>query len=519
MKRVIQVIFILACVLALGLVLFYFLRNNAESIQASVPVARRLAVVQTDVSGGQQDSSLPRIPDAKIPPEQDEVVLDAIDLNLDSNEELEQVIVVRSARVLNSKVSIVIADFQPATGNYYRLWKGQTLASKPNAFVIQPRDLFGNGEIELLCFGLDEQNRQTLTIFARTHGKGPAYKTIFSEAGQNIVVSDISGEGVATSGSAHQSKIQYPEISVYVTASGAQSPFDQTRIFYRWDIRNERYMKIGEEFVPGTNIESQAMANILTGSVSDFETYLNGLWVQSPSDNRGDTSVYFDTTNKHILLFSPSTQEEWDWESSSPGSTGILASSHDSTIPQLLRLFDIRLIGQDRIQLRVIDQQSIRFQVDEGWNGVYERKKGMEDTSNSKMKIGPVSFDSVSHSIAAKLSTTGANSLLRIEDLNGFYTSDTGVKLKIVQGAFTLVEGKNHLRGYADIFSVESTPVLDLSLINHADIPSGRKTYIVSILSRQNGRPSRISLAPARVETDHVEPLYIPSLFFTRSDH
>ncbi|HWP69314.1 MAG TPA: hypothetical protein VN437_08425, partial [Rectinemataceae bacterium] len=246
MKRVIQAILIVAFILAFGLFIYFFARMRQENLQASLPVAGRMVDLGTSVgSENHGETSSPAKNRAKISPEWGETFLDTLDMNLDEDEDLEQVIVTKNSLAESAKISIVIADFQPATGSYYRLWKGETLASKPNAFVVQPRDLINDGSAELLCFGIDDSNYQTLTVFKRASQGSSAYTRIFAATGLNIAVVEQADD--ASRGSA--------VINVFESAAGGASPLDQKKTSYAWNPSRKAYSKEAEIFVPGANIE------------------------------------------------------------------------------------------------------------------------------------------------------------------------------------------------------------------------------------------------------------------------
>ena len=141
MKRAISAIFLISFSLAFAMFVLYYAKMRRENYEASLPVTKRaLDFSMADISDSGLDTPIPATLRTKIPPEYDEIFLDTLDLNLDSDEDLEQVIVSKPFRSDSNEISIITVDFQPATGSYYRFWKGKTGATKANAFIVQPLD-------------------------------------------------------------------------------------------------------------------------------------------------------------------------------------------------------------------------------------------------------------------------------------------------------------------------------------------------------------------------------------------
>ena len=97
MKRAIQAILIAAFILTFGLFIYFFAKLRQENLDASLPVAGRIADLSTTEglpgSAGGENRASQR---SKINPEWGETFLDAIDMNLDEDEDLEQVLIVKT---------------------------------------------------------------------------------------------------------------------------------------------------------------------------------------------------------------------------------------------------------------------------------------------------------------------------------------------------------------------------------------------------------------------------------------
>lgn len=518
MKRVIQAILIVAFILVFGFVIYFFAQMRQENLQASIPVAERVVEMGTPEPGGQQPADDNELKTrAKINPERGETILEALDMNLDSDEDLEQVLIVKPSNAENGRISIVIVDFQPATGSYFRLWKGETLATKPNAIVVQPRDLLQDGSIDLLCFGINEQNLQTLTVFRRNEKGDPPYRQIFSESGQNISVDDYpQGESPSEPRSISgfgRSFDRQAVINVYTWAKGGQSPLDQKKTVFSWEATGKTYKPQGEFFIPGANVEQRLVSQIVTGKASDFESYLAGLWENKTPHGR--VQLYFEPQGRKISIHSPQEQQEWDWSDSNTAYAGIYASISNSAVPELIRLLNIELVGVDRIRIRAYAQQSVRFALTEDWDGIYERYR-QDRPAGPQSPLDPVLSGT---SFAVSLENSTKSIPVRTEDFDGYYATEGGQSLDIDGEKFLMDGKKEKIKGYCSFFRLGASTILDLHPIDKKNLPAGRLSYEVSITTGKNRTISAMILRPASILADHVELLYQPDIRFYKFEN
>lgn len=526
MKRVIQAILIVAFILAFGLFIYFFARMQQENLAATLPVAGRVVEIEALSSEagkvGEKSTAAQR---SKINLEWDETLLDVVDMNLDEDEDLEQILIVKPTNTQNGRISIVIADFQPNSSSYFRLWKGETLATKPNAVVVQPKDLLADGSVDLFCYGIDEDNRQTLTVFKRPSARSNSYYTVFSASGLSISFEEPAEVEAETGIGESRSKKTLSQllaellpkgkdpvmISVYVEAPGGASPLDQKRISYSWNPFSRKFERGAESFVPGENVEQLFINRILTGRAEDFDAYLKGLWIKEDENGAVPTLVFFDPEGRKISLHSEQEQQQWDWGKSNAAFAGIYAPISNSAVPDMIRLLGIDLVGLDKVRIRATAQQIVKFAMKEDWNGVFRRPP--EENTMLGAKSFKVLPDETYFSVG--LDGSQAETVLRPEDFDGYYASENGMRLDLVGGKFRLSPSS---QGFFSLFQVDDAVILDLSLIDDKSIPSGRLSYIVKIRLGKNDGISTLILQPAQVLSDRVERLYQPDILLRKLD-
>ncbi|MDP3177855.1 MAG: hypothetical protein Q8M76_08115, partial [Spirochaetaceae bacterium] len=175
MKRLVQAIFLLVCAAAIGIALYYLIRERAGAAAAARPIAERHVVVSPEeekadprASQDDRDSSVNRI--AALP---NEVVLDVATFNFDQDEGEEQILTVRKTDRKDGRLSIVLADYFPQRHGWARSWEGETLTTKPTTFALQAKDMVGDHVLDIVCTGMDDAGQQTISIFKREQGEGP----------------------------------------------------------------------------------------------------------------------------------------------------------------------------------------------------------------------------------------------------------------------------------------------------------------------------------------------------------
>jgi hypothetical protein len=505
MKKAVRVVLLASFAFAIAFICFYFVRQRAENLAASLPVASRSLDIASGSVAGEGDRGQTRTAArAKINPEYNEVFLDALDVNLDDDEDLEQVVVAKPAAESSAesptanRLSVIIADFLPLAGNYRRIWKGETLAVKPKAFVIQPKDLLGDGKIELLCFGIDEANRQTLTVFRPSDSAGTRYKTIFSKSGLSIQVTEPQEAGLSG---------RPATIQVYEEAKDSASPLDQLRRNFTWSSWAEAYRPEAVTVIPGERVEKNYIDKIVTGSAVDFEAYLNGLWERESQDDGETVLLSFQTSRREITISGNPDVQVWDWEDSSPAFAGIKSSISNDAVPDMLRLLSVDLVGVDRIRVSAHAQQLARFSPREDWDGTYRRFAGAASTKNQD-GFSPLLAEAALGSLT---DPEGRKYNFYARDFEGSYQG-SGYCLELKGGIYRFKERSGSRRGRYYFFAYRDYLVLDLDPYEETAEPAGRMTFILLVQGGPGGSVGGMKLKSARVSSGAVLPLYKPDI-------
>jgi hypothetical protein len=503
MKKLIRAILGISFAIAFTVFIFLFSFQRRQNLEASLPVAARsVGLVESPVTGNtpETEAAPGRMVRAKINPDWDETFLEVLDIDLDDDRDLEQVLVAREAATAHSPISIVIADFLPATGSYFRVWEGRTRAEKPNALVIQPRDLLGEGSLDLLFFGIDGQDLQTLTVFHRQKTGSSPYSIIFSGSGLSIELEPAAQEGAAM-------------IVVQEAEPRPDSPLDQKRTTFSWNPGRGQYLKSAETIVEGEKVEQRYIAGIITGKAEDFETFLDGMWIREGPEKERPTLLSFDREDRTVSIHSARETQEWDWEGSNAGGSGIYARISHSAVPDMLRLLGIDLVGVDRIRVQAASQQFVKFALKEDWNGTYRRSRG-----ESKPKEGSgFSLLPRDGPVTVQVPGSGTPVEVAVSALEGSYSGEADSVLALGNDGFRMEDRNGTISGRYSFFLAGKELVLDLILMDEKSVDRGRRSYAVSVELDEEKNVAKLLLDPVILMSDRAEPQYKPVLVFART--
>lgn len=483
-------LFAFAVALAIILILGLGARRILRSREASVPISSR-TVMAVPVARPANRAAEGAAPNARIPAGPDKVVLDTVDLNLDTDEDLEQVVVVRDTIEPYAPIEILIADFRGEIGLWLRQWSVRTEAVNPVSFAIQVKDLRGDGGATLVCFGLDAKNRQTIGVFGAL---GPAYMTLFSGSAERIELLEPTQAAAAA-------------IVADRAMPTESDPFAMLRTIYRQDPRSGRFEPESESLLPGQAIGLDLASRVLTGDVAVFETYLGGLW-EHAEPGRADTLIDFDVEGRRILCNDPSSTQVFVWKASSPASMGMLAATVNETLPDLIRLVEVRLAGADRISVRVLDAQVLRISSAQPLNGEYRRVRGNRGQAGAMHRLEP----------------------LATRPVQGTWIADSGFLLSVEGDRFRArgLPDREDMAGAVSLFRLDGAEVLDLHPLRsdgtirqplrfHPRLAwSGDPRPVASHLAAA-GEPDLLFLIPVEVSASGVGPRYTESMRLRRA--
>jgi hypothetical protein len=495
MKKFVQALFLVFCGIALGVGLYYLIRERSGAAAASRPVATRQVVVSADaVSPEEREARAEREAMVnKISALPNEVILDVAALNLDQDDSDEQVLTVRKTDRAGGRLSVVVADYVPQRRTWVRSWEGETLATKPTTFSIQAKDLLGDHDLALVCTGMDEASEQTITAFGRSADRSIlSYEPICAVAADAVTVEELErSEGYQLGQTVGE---DWP-ILAYSRDKDSPNLLDQVKSVYRWEPRKMAYALSATERIPGAQVEKEMIAKVLTGSEKDFEGFLQGVWYGAGTGpfDPGARLLVFDRATGKITFYSSEAQEVFTWTESNPTRYGLYASCQNESVPNLRRLMNIELTGADAISVRVFEDIQMKVDVEDRWDGSY-RKLPAEGSAQ-----------------VARGASGHADPSFKLE---GPYRSADGTELVFARPRYSLRSGERLERGAYNAYVLGKDSVLELTAIQENGLRASRKTYRATYSEQKSGRAlvRKLILAPARAAIDGLELLEEPNI-------
>lgn len=456
MKRSSILAFVLPVLAALGASAFFYITGKSSS-QASAPVSTKTVEVRgTAVARPGQNEAVPVPKTAVISLGQDETLLDLYMFNLDMDDEEEQLLVIRRTNLANGAISIVLADYSPSDRQWVRAWEGTTPATKAKTFQVTVEDLIGDHTPAIICSGMNETNRQTLTVYRKRqvapYPVTAAFDLVFQQEADSIAIEATERPESYKLG---QSRADSWPISVWRADTGSANYLDQIRETWSWNEQSGFFVATGREQVAGTYIAGRMAEKVLDGTVETFARFLEGSWYKETSDPRSPEArfVTFQTRENSILFSGSGLIEVYEWENSNSTRYGLYVASRNQSVRNLRRLMDIELVSMDSIQIRVFQDFRIKADVSGIWDGVY-RKLGATTAREFERK-------------PSMASTTQSQ-------LSGSYATDDGQTLAFEDGRYTAVGFVPEGTGNFAVFELDGVTALELRPDKGVEDTTGR---------------------------------------------
>ena len=494
MKRLLQALFLGFCAVAIGVGLYYLIRERSGAAEAARPVATRQVVVRPGSSPEEREAQAERESTVnRVAAMPNEVILDVATLNLDQDEGDEQVLTVRKTDRPEGRLGIVVADYLPQRRLWVRSWEGETLATKPTTFSIQAQDLLGDHELAIVCTGMDEANAQTITVFRRLPGEEAlAYAAALSVAADVVAVEETErSEGYQLG----QTRGESWAVLAYSRDKESANLLDQVKSRYHWDPKKQSYLLASTEHIPGAQVEKDMISKVLTGAEGDFEGFLQGVWYASGTGpfDPGARLLVFDRASAKITFYAAEAQEVFTWSESNPTRYGLYASCQNESVPNLRRLMNIELTGADSISVRVFEDIQMKVDAEDRWDGGYRK------------------MPSSGSEIVGRGATGHAEPPFKLE---GPYRASDGSELVFARPRYSFRSGDKVERGAYNAYQLGKHSVLELTPILETGLRAARRTYRVGFSEQKSGRVlvRKLILAPARASIGGLDLLEEPNL-------
>lgn len=305
----------------------------------------------------------------------------------------DEVIVLKNTR--SPYLTVVPGLYIPETGNYERLEAIETKFSRTRAFSYSGMDLRGEHKNSLVYQGIDDDGNYVLKVYI-FHSDSKTHEMIcvgdFSSDGTVFIQQSERPESYALGLAKGESFPIWVYKSEQITGEdGKETTVTQNQIQqeYRWNQTTQRYELSQEIKVTAGRLAAKELSRIQDGTVETFAAFLNGLWYKTSNTEGKIRYLYFDYEAKEIIQLFGDTQEVYEWDDSTVRHNGIWITSVNSDINNLMRRFDISLVGVDEVRLTLRDYVNLLIQENNMWDGNYKKMSSQWafDTTGSKNQL------------------------------------------------------------------------------------------------------------------------------------
>lgn len=375
-----------------------------------------------------------------------QIAVETQDSNMDHDTAVEQFIILIDELNL---VTIVVADFNNITREYFVAWQQQLPIIYNSDFLLTEQDVLANQHnLELVVSGTTIANQNALYIFQKSappKGIHIYYKTIFSNESPGTVELSIQSRSLDYIEGKKETDEAY-DVLVEKSNLINENTIAFIRETWAWDRRRNIFIRERSETTEQKINVREKLTTLYRGTKSDFLKFISGAWyLQGETADDNKIIIIEGSGNRVYLRYNDGVEEyniDRSWKSYQKLTLN-LKNSDINTIPKQINL-----------SLDTTDQFTIANKVPTFWDGVYTRLGN--ETKNQL--IANVNTD-----IKVDIPFTGIykNVLYSYNFSYPFYSKIDPIEGTVEEGEFSLLKLNDllilQLRAKSEIRSVYNT--------------------------------------------------------------
>ncbi len=371
-----------------------------------------------------------------------------IDLNDDGYDD--EVIAVR--RTDSPYFIIIPALYNTELSAYQRLSEIPTKMSRTRTLSYSGMDITGEHKTALVYQGVEDDGNYVMQIFHTELERGN-YLLVkigdFTSDGTIFIQQTERSDSYELSLSKGES---YP-VWVYRSEKDDASTKNagaQIQEEYKWNPSTHVYELSKVVKVNANRLATKELARIQDGTVETFADFLNGLWYKTTNTDSEIRYIYFDFTNKEIILVTKESQEVYEWNENKIRHNGMYITTVNSSITSLHRRFDISLVNVDEIRITIRDDIGIKIAETNIWDGQYKKLSLQSSFDNAPAETEKNEY---LKQLEKSISWSTADSVYSITIHDSVYsfkandTVETGVYSTMKIGAYTVIQFRSDTEG------------------------------------------------------------------------
>ncbi|MGP1587097.1 MAG: pallilysin-related adhesin [Treponemataceae bacterium] len=427
-------------IIIFSLILFFIERKQKEVIRPKVVVPnKKIQEENIDSSDYYTNTELENI--SLIQLNMDEILISTLSVDFNNDGYEDQVIGVKKTN--NPNIVVIFGLYNSKKMIYERYLEIQTPISQTKTFGLVSMDLIGNHTNSLIFTGFAENNNSIMIAYApKFSGTNFTLMQIVNlQTEGNIMIKRTTRSDNYSIYNANDVSFQILTNRTEKTEDGKN--FNHIETVYDWKEKNFSYIEKTSTKVSSSRVAAKELARIQDGNINTFHAFLDGLWYKTqdknPENADGDDeqSIFFNSSDKEIIISNNDKQGVYDWLSSRPRITGIFISGSNKSISNLVRYFYIDLISIDEIRIRITDDVRMIIGTEASWDGIYKKKVQKNFTPRSNNENSKININEVLEKDSGRWDFQNISVIFR--DYN-FTLTENG---QTVQGVYTA----SHLHG------------------------------------------------------------------------
>jgi len=404
-------------------------------------------------------------------------ILALLDGNLDLEQSDEQVLVALPLDKPDSSLQLMIASTNPIRNQYDIVWKEPLSTRTLTSITLRSDDLTGNGRSDIIVTGFDEKGRHVTDIFAvPKKGEIRDFRKVFS-LGVKGNIDIITEERTPGYYSGLSAGIPY-KIIVQKKDPDSKNSMDLIETEWIWESGTFLYKQGQSKKIKGETLQEERIAQVYTGDVSVYESYLRGAWYRETGNGSFMDMLYFDPETREILFYNGSIEEVFTWGISHRTTAKRLYTRvSNAIIPSMFDTVSVSAESYDRIEL---------WRAATNWNGVYRRlSPALQLVLDSESALEPI---------------------LSSVKLTGVWQSSDGSSLVFDLPGIKWTENGKTKPGTASLFSLGCKMVLQIQYMKKNGALEETANWIVDYEEdKDSTRIIRsLSLTPAKLRVDQI---------------
>ena len=371
-----------------------------------------------------------------------------IDLNDDGYDD--EVIAVR--RTDSPYFIIIPALYNTELSAYQRLSEIPTKMSRTRTLSYSGMDITGEHKTALVYQGVEDDGNYVMQIFHTVLERG---NYLLVKIGDFTSDGTIFIQQTERSDSYELSLSKGESYSVWVYRSekddtSTKNAGAQIQEEYKWNPGTHVYELSKVVKVNANRLATKELARIQDGTVETFADFLNGLWYKTTNTDSEIRYIYFDFTNKEIILVTKESQEVYEWNENKIRHNGMYITTVNSSITSLHRRFDISLVNVDEIRITIRDDIGIKIAETNIWDGQYKKLSLQSSFDNTPSETEKNEY---LKQLEKSISWSTADSVYSITLHDSVYsfkandTVETGVYSTMKIGAYTVIQFRSDSEG------------------------------------------------------------------------